>query len=64
MFKLEMETCNASFRDDYDNLDPMATEVCRILWKVKVALENGATSGVLVDECGNTVGSWKYDEEV
>ena len=63
MFKLEMETCNASFRDVYDNLDPCATEVCNILYKVKVALENGATSGVVTDECGNTVGSWSYTDD-
>ena len=63
MFKLEMETNNASFRDEYEELDPCASEVCRILWKVKTALENGATSGVLVDECGNIVGSWSYTDD-
>lgn len=63
MFKLAMETCNASFRDDYDNLDPYGAEVSRILSTVKTALYNGATNGVLVDECGNTVGSWSYTDD-
>ena len=63
MFKLEMNTDGAAFRDEYENLDPIAAEVCSILWKVKVALENGATSGTLIDVCGNAVGSWSYTDD-
>lgn len=63
MFKLEMETRNASFRDDYENLDPCGYEVKQILLKIAKAISCGATDGVAVDSCGNTVGSWSYTDD-
>lgn len=63
MFKLEFETRNASFRDDYDNIDPSGMEVKQILVKVGRAISNGATEGVAVDSCGNVVGSWSYTDD-
>ena len=62
MFKLEIETGGAAFRDeDGESLDPNATEVLRILWDVICKLEAGYTDGSVIDVNGNKVGNWRYE---
>ena len=62
MFKLEIETGWAAFRDeDGESLDPNATEVLRILWDVICKLEARHTDGSVMDVNGNKVGRWSYE---
>ena len=67
MFKLEVKTGGAAFRDEsrtdrYGDyvLDPYATEVRRILRDVICELEAGRTDGAVMDVNGNKVGRWSY----
>lgn len=68
MFKLEIKTGNAAFRDESRTdrhgdyvLDPYATEVRRILLDVIRKLEAGYTDGSVIDVNGNKVGRWSYE---
>lgn len=62
MFKLEISTCGAAFRDENgEGLDPYTTEVRRILLKVICELEAGRTNGPVMDVNGNKVGHWSYE---
>ena len=61
MFKLQIETGNASFRDEDGNLDETGCEIRRLLTNVKTQIEYGYHSGILIDINGNKVGSWSYD---
>ena len=68
MFKLEIKTGGAAFRDESRTdrrgdtiLDPDAVEVRRILKDVGRKLEAGCDSGNVMDRNGNKVGSWKYE---
>lgn len=62
MFKIEIKTGGAAFRDEDDNLDQFGHEVCRLVRNVLYELEYGdKTSGNLIDINGNRVGSWKYE---
>lgn len=68
MFKLEIKTGGAAFRDESRTdhhgdyvLDPYACEVRRILKDVSRKLEAGYTDGSVMDVNGNKVGSWSYE---
>lgn len=68
MFKLEIKTGGAAFRDESRTdrhgdyvLDPYACEVRRILRNVTCELEAGRTSGSVMDVNGNKVGQWRYE---
>lgn len=68
MFKLEIKTGGAAFRDENQEdrhgdavLDPNATEVRRILRDVICKLEAGYTDGSVIDVNGNKVGNWRYE---
>jgi len=68
MFKLEIKTGGAAFRDDsrtdrHDEpvLDPDATDVRRILKDVSDKLAAGHTDGSVMDVNGNKVGRWSYE---
>lgn len=61
MFKCEIKTGGSAFCDPItgEEDDVMeATEIRRILAIVSCELENGATSGSIMDVNGNKVGSW------
>lgn len=68
MFKLEIKTGGAAFRDecrtnrdgDYE-LDRSGHEVRRILKDIALKLEHGKDRGYIMDVNGNKVGSWKYE---
>ena len=57
MFKLEIETGGAAFRDE----DGESLEVRRILLDVICELEAGRTDGPVMDVNGNKVGRWSYE---
>ncbi len=61
MFKLEIKTGGAAFRDPYTGEEDSiaeATEIERILHRVAKAVSMDETSGVIIDVNGNKVGSW------
>ena len=63
MFKLEIETDGAAFRDDNgEALDPKARELRVLLGKVEIQLAHGFTDGVLMDGNGNKVGHWSCND--
>lgn len=62
MFKMEIKTGGAAFRDEDDNLDETGYEVRKLLKKVAEKIENGYSGGILIDTNGNRVGSWKYED--
>ena len=53
--KIEFSTGNAAF-EDFD------IEVKRILEKIICEIEDGSTSGSIIDINGNKVGHWDVDE--
>lgn len=62
MFKLEISTSGAAFKDPYtgendDSIESMEIQLI-IMEQVLPALEAGAESGKLRDTNGNSVGSW------
>ena len=68
MFKLEIKTGNAAFRDENETdkhgeyvLDKGAYEVRRILKDISAKLEAGYDEGSVSDINGNKVGTWKYE---
>lgn len=61
MFKLEISTDGAAFRDSFSGEeDEMmeAVEIKSLLARVSYELEHGRKSGVIMDINGNKVGSW------
>lgn len=61
MFKLEMKTGNAAFcNPDTCNEDEFleGIEINRILEEIQREIEEGYTSGVIMDINGNKVGKW------
>lgn len=61
MFKLEISTDGAAFRDPFSGEEDEvmeATEIRSLLAKVSCELEHGRNSGVIMDVNGNKVGSW------
>lgn len=61
MFKLEIKTGGAAFRDPFSGEEDEvmeAVEIRRLLAKVSCELEHGRSSGVIMDINGNKVGSW------
>lgn len=61
MFKLEISTGGAAFRDPFSGEEDEvmeATEIRSLLAKVSYELEHGRSSGVIMDVNGNKVGSW------
>lgn len=68
MFKLEIKTGGAAFRDesiedsngDY-RLDDTGAEVRRILNEISIKLRNGYCCGKVIDINGNCVGEWNYE---
>lgn len=61
MFKLEIKTGGAAFRDPFSGEEDEvmeAVEIRSLLAKVSCELEHGRTSGVIMDINGNKVGSW------
>lgn len=68
MFRLEVKTGGAAFRDESRTdrhgesvLDPCAVEVRRILLDVSRKLDAGYTDGSVMDVNGNKVGHWSYE---
>jgi hypothetical protein len=61
MFRIEIKTGGAAFRDEDDNLDETGYEVRRLLKGIEEKIKNGYTGGILIDINGNRVGSWKYE---
>lgn len=61
MFKIEIKTGGAAFRDEDDNLDETGYEVRRLLKDIIKKIDCGHDSGNIIDINGNRVGSWKYD---
>lgn len=67
MFKLEISTDGAAFKDPHtgesdDSMESM--EIQKIIMdQVLPALEDGAKSGKLRDTNGNSVGSWSREED-
>lgn len=55
MFELKIKTGGAAFEDDLYHW-----ELRRLLKCVEALLEEGVSSGVLVDSNGNRVGEWGY----
>jgi hypothetical protein len=62
MFKMEIKTGGAAFRDEDGNLDETGYEVRRQLKSISEKIKDGYTGGVLIDTNGNKVGSWRYDD--
>lgn len=64
MFKLEMNTGGAAFRDpitgEEDKFWEMR-EVSRLMVKISRQMENGKESGSIIDMNGNKVGKWKLE---
>lgn len=63
MFKLEIFTGGAAFRDEDDNLDETGYEVGRLLKSVAESIKYGYKSGDLFDVNGNLCGSWSYTDD-
>ena len=61
MFKLEIETGGAAFKDEDGNFDINAYEVRRLLKEIDRKLQSWYNSGYLMDINGNKVGHWSYD---
>lgn len=60
MFKLEIQTDNASFHEDED---AMGDELARILDHIAGQLREGYTSNpALTDSNGNRVGAWSISQ--
>lgn len=61
MFKVEIETGNAAFKDPFTGEDDdfmEAAEIKSLLAHISLALERGEKDGVVMDFNGNKVGSW------
>ena len=61
MFKLEISTSGAAFRNPFsweEDEVMEAAEIRSLLAKVSCELEHGRSSGVIMDVNGNKVGSW------
>ena len=61
MFKVEIETGNAAFKDPITGEDDdfmEAAEIKSLLAHISLALERGEKAGVVMDFNGNKVGSW------
>ena len=61
MFKVEIETGNAAFKDPFTGEDDdlmEATEIRSLLARISSALERGEKAGFIMDYNGNKVGSW------
>ena len=62
MFKLEIKTSGAAFRDENgEDLDPRARELRVLLGEVEIQLAHGLTDGVLMDSNGNKAGTWSCE---
>lgn len=65
MFKLEIKTGGAAYRDiEGECLDPASCELIRNLKEVIKVLERGSGNydGVIMDINGNKVGSWSLED--
>lgn len=61
MFKLEISTSGAAFRNPFSGEEDEvmeAAEIRSLLAKVSYELEHGRSFGVIIDANGNKVGSW------
>lgn len=61
MFRLEIKTGGAAFRDPFtgeEDEEMESTEIRSLLAKVSCELEHGRSSGVIMDVNGNKIGSW------
>lgn len=61
MFRLEIKTGGAAFKDPYTGEDDNyseALEIRSIMAKVMGELDAGSTGGVVIDTNGNKVGQW------
>ena len=61
MFKLEIETGGAAYRDEDGDLDKISYELRRNLKEVEQKLENGYTDDYVMDINGNKVGQWSLE---
>lgn len=60
MFRVEIKTGNAAYRDENENLDYY--EVVRNLKEICKKLENGYTDGYIMDINGNKTGKWSLED--
>lgn len=61
MFCLKIETGNAAFKNPFtgeDDIEYESAELMSLLDEVKNELDDGKTSGNVIDANGNMVGSW------
>ena len=56
-FSMEFEIDNSAFAED------PAVEICAILDRVKLKIQDGSTFCLVYDTNGNMVGQYYYDEE-
>lgn len=63
MFKIEIKTGGAAFRDENGDLDVDGYEVRRLLKDVVEAIAYGYEGGILIDYNGNRVGNWSYNDD-
>lgn len=61
MFKVEIKTGGAAFRDEDGELDPYGYEVRKSMKMIIECLRDGAHSGSIIDTNGNKVGEWSYE---
>lgn len=64
MFKVEINTSGAAFRDENgEGPDPNGYELCRILRRIIQQIETGSDGNTLMDSNGNKVGAWSNEED-
>ena len=62
MFKIEINTGGAAYRDEDDELDRSAYELRRNLNEIIEKLEYGCQAGAVMDINGNKVGEWSLED--
>lgn len=62
MFKCEIKTGGAAYRDENDELDLNAYELRRNLSEIIEKLEYGCQTGYIMDINGNKVGDWSLED--
>lgn len=64
MLEIKIDTGNAAYRDDVSGeLDFSNTEIIKNLQDVIRKLEDGITSGTIIDTNGNKTGTWKLEDK-
>ena len=64
MLEIKIDTGNVAYRDDVSGeLDFSNTEIIKNLQDVIRKLEDGITSGTIIDTNGNKTGTWKLEDK-